>query len=174
MRLFFALWPNPAVRTGLVQRIADVALPKGRLMRRENLHATLVFLGTVEPARLPGLRAAAARVQAPAFELRIDRGGQFGRAGVVWLGATALPAAAQRLVAELRQHLTAAGFPFDPKPFELHVTIARDVKQRWDPPDVAPLAWPVDSFALVESVSGPGGVVYEVRESWPLESAACR
>ena len=172
MRLFFALWPEPAVRDGLVQRIANLELPKGRAMRRENLHATLVFLGSVESARRAELVAAAGRVRAPGFTLAIDCAGQFERAGVAWLGATTLPAAAAGLVAELRQLLAAAGFPFDPKPFRLHVTIARDVKGRWTPPVVAPLVWPVSSFALVESVAGPGGVVYEVRDTWALDTPA--
>lgn len=168
MRLFFALWPEPAVRAVLAQRIAGITLPEGRRVRRENLHATLVFLGEVEVASVSALRLAAAGVAAPAFEIVLDTIGAFPRAGVVWIGASALPEAAGRLVAALREALGAAGFAFDPKPFTLHVTIARDVKDRWRPPAFPPLAWPVASFALVASVTGPAGAVYDVLDTWPL------
>ena len=76
-RLFFALWPDTAVRDELY-RAAQAAHDGsgGRLMRRDNLHQTLVFVGSVAAERIAGLEAAAAAIMVPAFKLAwgTDRG----------------------------------------------------------------------------------------------------
>jgi 2'-5' RNA ligase len=69
-RLFFALWPDAAVRDELY-RAAQAAHDGsgGRCMRRDNLHQTLVFVGSVAAERIAGLEAAAAAITVPAFKL---------------------------------------------------------------------------------------------------------
>ena len=50
-RLFFALWPDPAVRAALAGVTARLPLPRGRLTPPQNLHVTLVFLGAAAAVR---------------------------------------------------------------------------------------------------------------------------
>ncbi len=73
-RLFFALWPEPALQQHLAMTAAAL-LPRdaGRRVRAENLHCTLVFLGAVEAAQRLCLEDAASLVRAEPFTLTLDR-----------------------------------------------------------------------------------------------------
>ncbi|HVS77409.1 MAG TPA: 2'-5' RNA ligase family protein, partial [Steroidobacteraceae bacterium] len=63
-RLFFALWPDEAMRQAMIQAIRKAARASGgRPVDPGNLHVTLAFLGSVPQRRLPEL-AEAARVAA--------------------------------------------------------------------------------------------------------------
>ena len=49
-RLFFALWPDPALQAGIAEtaeRIARTRKIEGRTIAAERLHLTLLFLGVV-------------------------------------------------------------------------------------------------------------------------------
>jgi 2'-5' RNA ligase len=169
LRLFFALWPDQATRRALAAWSEAVhAACGGRRTPPENLHATLAFLGFTDPARLPALAEAARQVDAPAFELVIDRTGYFKQARIAWAGALTVPIALSALVENLRAQLSLLGLQFDPKPFAPHVTLARDAR-RPNVPAPASLRWKVSDFALVQS---PGGQApYRVLERWPLRSS---
>ena len=66
-RLFFALWPDEVARDALIRATAKaVRHCGGRPVPAENLHVTLVFLGSVATRRLPELKGLA-RTQAAAF-----------------------------------------------------------------------------------------------------------
>jgi 2'-5' RNA ligase len=167
LRLFFALWPDEDTRRSLAQW--SEAAPRacgGRRTPPENLHATLAFLGSTDPARLPALGEAAARVDAPSFELVIDRSGYWKHNHIAWAGVSAVPIALTGLVDGLRAQLSTLGIVFDPKPYAPHVTLARDAERRGALPAMPPVRWPVSAFALVQS---PGGQApYRVLCTWPL------
>jgi 2'-5' RNA ligase len=94
MRLFFALWPDAAVRAQLARWSALChASSGGRPTRPQNLHATLAFLGEVAPARLPALSALAAQSVAPPFELALDHVGYWRRHRIVYAGTRQSPPA---------------------------------------------------------------------------------
>ncbi len=46
-RLFFALWPSEEVRAGLAEVMASLDVRGGKPVAAENLHITLLFLGSV-------------------------------------------------------------------------------------------------------------------------------
>jgi len=163
-RLFFALWPEP----GLQQRFAQAAAAllqnaAGHRVRAENLHGTLVFLGTVEAAQRLCLEDAASLVRAEPFDLMLDRLGYFRRPQVAWLGCTTSPVALQALVTGLRYGAATCGFTPEQRPYEMHLTVARKLRKDPGRLPLMPIAWPVKQFALMESVSEPDGVHY-----WPL------
>jgi len=154
-RLFFALWPSP----GLQRDIAAAAAAQirnagvtGRVARTEGLHLTLLFLG---------------QVSVPAFSLSLDYVDSFAKARVLWLGPRKAPEALGLLARALRERMTAAGIEFDRKPLVPHVTVMRDLSRAPKPTALAPLAWAVDGFALVESAPGSR---YHVVSHWPLQN----
>ena len=166
-RLFFALWPDAALRQQLAQT-ALALLPQVRRVPVENLHSTLVFLGNVGSAQRLCLEDAASLVRAARFSLTLDRFGYFRRPQVAWLGCTNIPAPLQALVAELNRGATACGFPPDKRPYEPHLSIARHLRQDPSRLAVIPISWNVERFALMESVSDEKGVHYRPLRFWHL------
>lgn len=154
-------------------RLANAAaalLPdRGRRVRAENLHATLVFLGDVTHDQRLCVEAAADGIRGMVFDLRFDRFGYFRRPQVAWLGCTATPPALARLVAALGGGCGACGFPPENRRYEVHLTIARQVRSDPGRPPIMAIDWPVDRFALVESTSNENGVLYTPLRFWPLK-----
>jgi RNA 2',3'-cyclic 3'-phosphodiesterase len=73
-RVFFALWPPEETVQALDALAADVAKRTGgRRMRRDSLHMTVVFIGSVSPTQLALLQEVAGRVRGEAFNMLIDR-----------------------------------------------------------------------------------------------------
>jgi len=152
MRLFFALWPDSDVRRELVRWVSALRQQvPGRPTRAENLHATLAFVGEVDAANVARLEAAAARLQAPAFELVLDRLHYWPHNGIAYATCSHTPAALAALAGALQTGLVAAGFRVDTRAYVPHVTLLRAVRQA--PPDMtlSPLLWRVNDIALVES-----------------------
>lgn len=164
-RLFFALWPNEALRREIAARREVLGRISRRRVPEANLHMTLVFVGDVPADAVPAVEAAGAAVHSAPFELVLDRFGWFPGARVVWLGGEA-PDAGRALVASLESALDERGIGCDGRPWRPHVTLFRQVAGRPRLPEPAPLAWPAREFALVESVPGRP---YQVLRTWPLE-----
>lgn len=177
-RLFFALWPDAGVRARIRERALalEAAQPSGgRLIGAHRYHLTLQFLGDF--AELPHslaqrAGAAAAAVQAEAFDFVLDRAGSFANREIPWwLGSAqpqpALAALWDRLgVALARQGVKAVAGHRAHAP---HVTVVRGAGRALDPPlAIAPLAWRVDRFVLLHSVLGTRNE-YSLLGEWPLQ-----
>jgi 2'-5' RNA ligase len=167
-RVFFALWPGPAARDELYRVAREVRREcGGRVMRRDNLHQTLAFVGSVADAKIAGLEAVAGRIQAAPFELEFGITGYWPHNRIVWAAPVTTPAPLTGLVAALEQGLAQSGFDFDRRPYAAHITLVRDARAPGSLP--APrFAWSVLDFVLVESGRGPQGVEYRVVARWPL------
>jgi 2'-5' RNA ligase len=173
-RLFFALWPDDALR----ERIADTAAqleckhaPGGRRLRSERYHLTLQFLGyfqSLRPSVVNAARAAAATVRPPAFELVFDHAGSFSGSRVSWLGMHGIPPGLQALWDALRAALAEAGVQVKSAPaFAPHLTIRRDVRRQTAPIAIQQLRWPVREFVLIDSVPS-ARAPYCILGRWPL------
>lgn len=165
-RVFFALWPPPAVQDALAALAGECASRvRGRIVARDNLHVTLAFLGEIPPPAVRAVAEAAASVPVEPFVLRLDRLGFWRRPGIVWAGTRECPPPLLELVGALQGRLARLGFPPDDRPFEPHVTLMRRAPRR---PRLAPVAvqWPVDGFCLVRSERDERGSVYHVVEQW--------
>ncbi|HEY2809369.1 MAG TPA: RNA 2',3'-cyclic phosphodiesterase [Steroidobacteraceae bacterium] len=176
LRLFFALWPTPEEQQALLAASAAcVAASGGRPIPAENLHATLAFLGNVEPARLPVLRALAqdlaAAGDAGTPQLQFQRLEHWVRPQILCAtaGATAGAARAGELAAAIRLAAGAVGFSPDLKPFHAHVTVARKVARAAQAQRLAEVTWNCRRFALVASTAGAAGSLYSVLDSYPLD-----
>ena len=168
-RLFFAVWPPAAVQEAL-HRLAQKARQEcgGRAVAQRNIHATLAFLGNVPRERLGEIEAIATETHGARCALAIDRLDYWRHNRIVWAGAERCPDSLQGLAAGLALRLHAAGYGIDDRPYVLHATLLRNARRAPAARAIAPLAWPVDDFALMESVAAGGGRVYEVLRRWPL------
>lgn len=168
-RVFFALWPDAGTRGRLAQAAQRLqATCGGRILKPDNIHLTLVFLGDVDRTRLDALRAAAAGATAPRHTLLLDRFGWFRRNRVAWAGPAQMPPALPQLVHRLEQVLRQECFSFDARAFEAHITLARRADCKEVPTLPEPIPWPVSEFVLVESELGERGSTYTIIGRWPL------
>lgn len=152
-RLFFALWPSSEIRAEIIRRRQTIDGLSPRRVPDHNLHLTLLFLGDQPVDRVGEIITAARNPDVPGFELVLDRLGWFARARVAWLGGRA-PANGKALVSALTARVSALGLAFDRRPWTPHVTLFRKVAARPNLPEIEPLVWPIQQFALIESVPG--------------------
>jgi len=168
-RLFFALWPDPALRSRLATLGGAVLAGEGRRVPPQRLHLTLAFVGDVAPAVRACLLETAAGIAAAPFTLTLDCLGGWRRSQVLWVGTDQKPAGLAHLVAEVRRVCVGCDVALESRPFAAHVTLARKVRR---PPAGQPLpglVWSVREFALVRSVVGRGGPSYTTLAAWPLQ-----
>ena len=168
LRLFFALWPDDAIRDAL-NRTGKWLHQHwgGRRMRGETLHITLAFLGATPVERLDALYACADAVEVEPYELLLDQAGYWRHNRIGWLGASETPPQHLELANALNAELKAAGFPVDSRPHVPHVTLLRK-SLGGEVPACAPVHWPINDFVLVNSVTASDGAHYEVIKHWSL------
>jgi len=168
-RLFFALWPEPALQEQFSKAAAAI-LPDGlgRPVPAANLHITLVFLGAVGAAQRVCVEDVATRACAQPFELCFDRTGYFRQPQALWFGCIRTPAELAGLVDHLARGAGECGFTAERRPYAPHLTVRRGLASDPGRPPLMPISWPVDRFALVESVSTPSGMQYRPLRFWYL------
>lgn len=171
-RLFFAVWPDEAARRALAALGQRTLSRQGKPVPAENMHITLVFLGSVTAEQRACAEYAAAQVAASPFTLCLERLGWFRRARVLWSAPAQIPRPLHTLAADLNRGLEACGFEPDTRPYHAHVTLARKVARRVDEGAHPPIEWRVDAFHLVQSRTHPDGSRYQTLRSWPLVEPA--
>ncbi|MGH8278082.1 MAG: RNA 2',3'-cyclic phosphodiesterase [Gammaproteobacteria bacterium] len=172
-RLFFALWPDDALRGTLYKETRRaVRASGGKPVAKTNFHITLAFLGQLDRAGAQTACAAGEASRGELFDLVLDRFGFWPEAGVVWLGPAQVPEAGSRFAEELRRQLRARGIKVDVRPFAPHLTLARKVAKPGDFGTPHPLRWPVREFVLVHSVTAQRASEYHLLATWPLRAAA--
>ncbi|HWK74755.1 MAG TPA: RNA 2',3'-cyclic phosphodiesterase [Povalibacter sp.] len=168
-RLFFALWPSPALRRKLTDESAALVLSSGgKPTPGANLHVTVVFVGEQPAQRLDDILAAGAAVSAPAFTLTFDRAESWSRSKVLVLPATHTPSELAKLEERLHVSLLERQIELRRDAYRPHVTLARKLPRTWPARPIEPFQWHAQEFVLAESVSEEGGPRYEVRARWPL------
>jgi 2'-5' RNA ligase len=166
-RVFFALWPDTAVRDALYRH--GQALHRalgGKLTRPDSVHLTLLFLGDVAQSRLAALHRIGEVVRFAPFSMQIDTAQCWRHNDIAWVGPRRMPPELPQLVGQLEVTASEAGFAFDRRPYAAHVTLVRKAKCRRL--DLAPIdvQWPVSEFVLVRSRLQPEGSRYEVIGRW--------
>ena len=172
-RLFYAVWPPPAVRVALALAGSQrLALGAGRAVPAANLHLTLAFLGLVAGAELDRLEAIGARLRVPAALLTLDRIDWWPRAQVLVAAATEPPPALLGVQRELTDELKDGGFRVDSAAFRPHVTLARKLLRRPSALAFDPVEWPLGTLALCASRPSAGGSIYTPLVVWELGDSA--
>ena len=171
LRTFFALWPNPEIRSELARRAGLVAKSvSGRPVRAELLHLTLVFIGATPRERVLALQSLMDRIHPTRFALQFDHCGWWRHNGIAWAGTRHAPDGLLALQRELARGAERLGFSLDVRPYVAHLTLARDAG-RSPPGALPPLAWAIDSFALVASELTPDGPRYRILHECALDEA---
>jgi len=166
-RIFFALWPDATTARAIAAAARELCAD-GKPVARERLHLTLAFHGRIDAAATAELRRRARAVHLPAFNLQLERVGYFARPRILWLGPTHVPVPLQQLAALLAPTDRAAG---SASHFQPHVSLARHAAPPAAGRFVAPIAWPVREFMLVESGAAGVAGAYACRGRWPLGQA---
>jgi len=169
IRLFFALWPDEALRAQLHHASNTITVERpARRVPRGNLHLTLHFIGNVFFEQMACLRQQASLVRAEAFEFDIDCLGHFSKPRVAWLGCRQIPAALNKLHEQLGQLLQSCDYKPEARQYNPHVTVARKIGTIAESAGFASIAWKVDGFSLVEVRQIENGVQYRVIETFSL------
>jgi 2'-5' RNA ligase len=174
-RLFFAVLPGPAAATaieGVVAGLREAATLRGRWTAAAKRHITVRFLGDhVDAAHLIArARAAAARVEQAPFNVTLDRitcfRGRF-QAPCVLRCSHASETALETLWSKLGAALASVGVSApDERRFIPHLTIGYVDRVLEQPLAIAPVAFAVTEFVLIDSAIGPG--THEIVERWTL------
>lgn len=165
-RLFFALWPDDAVRNACANIIKQAKNNhNGKAVQLDNLHITLAFLGNVSTAQRECVEAVADSISMTPFKLEFDHVGWFKRPKVLWLGTQETPDALVQLVTGLGHGVRGCNIELDKRPFAAHLTLMRKVRE-FSELEIEPVEWCVDRFCLVQSFTYPEGVEYRVVRSW--------
>lgn len=162
MRLFVALEPEPGVRQALADlqgRLRALGVT-GRYLSPVHLHLTLAFIG-MWPEDISGLLPP---VRQP-FSIALNGLGVFPEAKVLWAGVQPSQALSG-LADHVRDALSAAGIPYDRKPFFPHMTLVRKpvLPERFQLEEVPipPAVMTVRSVCLYRSEHTENGMAYTV------------
>jgi 2'-5' RNA ligase len=167
-RVFFALWPDEAVRAALsAAALRAQAECGGRATAAAKIHLTLFFVGDIDRARITQLEACASAVEGSPFELEIDVLAYWRHNRIVWAGARSSPVELGRLVAALTTRLAAAGYRGEDRPYVPHVTLVRNARRAPRETALQTPVWRARELVLVESVAGR----YDVVSRWALASS---
>jgi 2'-5' RNA ligase len=166
-RLFFALSCPPDLRRTITRWRSDLGVRNGRPVPGENLHLTLLFLGSVHVAQMADICTAAAKVRVPGNALRIvlDRLETWPRSAVMVLTPEEAPPELLRLVYALEQAMLPFGFQDLSREYRPHLTLMRDFRAPVPEATTTPEFFVrADRFVLYESHKGR----YREVAAWPL------
>jgi 2'-5' RNA ligase len=169
-RLFFALWPDDAVRQQITDAFNQSPQSKlnGRIMRQSNLHITLHFIGNVNDEKMHCLHQQASQQTAEAFSLNLDHYGYFYKPRVLWMGCHQQPDNLKSLYKELGVLFRHCDYQAENRPYAPHLTLMRKLSRPGELEPFSSISWQVNDFVLVESVAGAAGVEYKVLQRYPL------
>ena len=135
MRLFIAVNLSDEIK-GKIIKIQDQLRSqciRGTFSRPENLHLTLAFIGETSEDKLEMLYRIIGKTKTPPLEIVFSRSGCFTHSHkeLWWIGANKGTPGVSRLEdihTQLINDLSEAGFPVDRRPFNVHITLAREIR----------------------------------------------
>jgi RNA 2',3'-cyclic 3'-phosphodiesterase len=140
----------------------------GRVTRVDSVHLTLAFLGDVADTRVTELLSPPPAIATERFVLEIDRIGVWHRNGIGWVAPSVTPESLAELQGRLSDWLESIGLPLEQRAFKAHLTLLRKATGKVDTVPIESIRWPVDEYALIESIAGESGTRYETRGRFPL------
>ena len=169
-RLFFALRPEQEL-AGQIHRATQQPLSTcdGRHIPLEKLHITLVYYGSADAEQKACLEQVANTIRGRPFQLELSKLGFWPKPRVAWLASNEIPEPLVRLQSDLSQALfKECGYQAETRPYRPHLTLTRKTTRAPETKEIDPIVWPVNRFALVQSITRPEGAEYRVINEWPL------
>ena len=158
MRLFLAIYLDPAVRRAIIEAAAPLRAiaPDLTWVREPQLHLTVKFLGEQPEELASSLVEALRGVSTRNRTIDAEVGGigafpNFRRPRVVWIGVTPEPKL-ELLHHDVESTCEALGIPVDGKPFRPHLTLARVKPRAGDPRALRALARAATDVEYVEDI----------------------
>ena len=181
MRLFTGIAIEDGTQRALDGWLHDLReeFPRLRWSPPEQWHVTLQFLGETDAACYACILKQMQRVCEHAVDIRLSQPGFFERAGVFHI-AVQRTASLLILHDQTAQGLMACGFEPEARPYSPHITLARRKGRGMSPDftglqkrvrdrgDMNSFSFMAKGFLLYQSVTGPEGSRYEVRERFLL------
>lgn len=169
-RVFFALWPEPALR----RQLHALALRYqerfgGNAMRAETMHLTLLFLGEVSRDNIRKLQRQVDALEMAPFSFHLTRIACWRHNRIAYAAPEENVAPLQTLSEALRILADIAGVEFDRRNFTPHVTLLRKMTQAFEQQPIQLPEWKVNAFALVESSTLNQGASYRTLKTWRCE-----
>jgi 2'-5' RNA ligase len=176
MRLFIGIPLSAAVideLSAVVERLRSAG-DGLRWTASESWHITLQFLGNTSPEQYECVLTELRRLHLPPAPIKLEKLGCFDRTGVIFAGVKVSP---ELLL--IQQRVTAAtalcGFADENRAYHPHITLARSKGK-----DLSRLkakmgrqseftSFVAREFLLYESILGPAGSRYEIRERFSLD-----
>jgi 2'-5' RNA ligase len=179
MRLFIGIPLAEAVARELAALTERLRFPGDGLRWPEaaGWHITLEFLGKTSEEQYGCVVAGLRPIRMAPFVIQLESPGFFDRVGVFFAGVRLSPE-----LMRLQQKVTAAtgpcGFVPEERPYHPHITLARSKGRQGFRDLKARVRGKTDfsnfvarEFLLYESIPGPGGSRYEVRERFALDAS---
>lgn len=168
MRLYYALWPERAIAERFIEHAERLqAVVGGRVTHVDSVHLTLAFLGDVAEARVTELLSPPPSIATERFVLDIDRIGVWRHNGIGWVAPSVTPAALALLQGRLSDWLETIGFVLEKRAFTPHMTLVRKATGNAETISIAALRWPIEEYALVQSIPAEAGTRYEILGRFP-------
>jgi len=149
-RLFFALWPSGTTRKAVDnfnQTLKAIGL---KIVKADNLHVTLVFLGNVDGQTERLIKRKVSRICAESFMLNFNQLTLWHKPRILCLLSQAVDPRLLGLVSALRQIAKQCAIKVEDRPYQPHITLARKAQEFINVNDLN-FKWCVHSFCLVDS-----------------------
>ena len=171
-RLFFALWPDDEVVRKIHQHaIRHFEVCDGRILDKQNWHITLAYFGAANADQQRCIQTQAEKISSPCFDIDLTTCGYWKKPAVAWLAPEDIPGTFSQLASKVQHNLIPCGFEPEQRAFQPHITLVRKAKQSPAVKEIQGIPWHVDSFCLVESVTGQKGATYTVLKRWDLKKS---
>lgn len=172
-RLFFALVPPEELRPAISETAQALQAEHkfgGRLLKPERYHITLFFFGDYQPPETePAIIEAAQSIDAPPFELTLNKAGSFPNRDIAtWLAPANVPPELEYLGNQLRKKL---GYITEERNsgFTPHLTIGREARGKLRPTAITPISWRVTEYVLIRSILHQYPARYELLGRYALK-----
>jgi len=166
MRCFFSIEIPEKIKDEVIKSQLEVKCDS-KLVKKEQLHLTLLFLGEVEKEKIEALSEKLSQFKFPSFEVQLKNAGAFPsekNPRVFWIGVES--SEIKKLHDQLKKTVNSLGIETENREFKPHLTLGR-VKEKcnlkkWVEQNTKTFgSFNADSFFLKQSVFDKNGVAYE-------------
>ena len=181
IRTFVAVFPPPEVREALFQAARNLPTSGDfRLVGKEKIHLTLMFLGDVAEDDLDNVKRVLQpiRERHDPFEVSISAFGAFPsdrKARILWAGVEEGSEHLRTVAEDVENLLAPAGFERETRPYVPHLTLgrARTRRTELDTSETSPpaLRFTVSALDLVKSTPSKNGINYSILATYPFLSS---